>query len=136
LLDRLEDVQKKNQLAALTREGQVNELYRRRAQLARWIADNAGRLADTARLQAEIDLETMKGEEERLQRELDKPAREHHPNLPDVNALQRIGAWAAAPGFEAMALSVHKQNEKHLAAMKTDLHTLAHGAGGFHQVHF
>jgi hypothetical protein len=118
LEERLADMQSKHYLASLTKEQQITELHRRRAELGYWLASNWEKLSDLGRLKAQIDVEDLKGEEESTKRSLDKPHGSHRAHQLSVNALQGIGAYASGPSLEQRALQTHEKNGQHLARME------------------
>jgi len=117
----------KNALEALPKEEQINELHRRRVELANYVAKNWGRMTEQGRLKAQIDLEELTGEEDRAQRGLkpDKEKKEHFRTR-DVNALQRIGAFSAGvpPGLE-----VQRRSERHLQNIDHGIKAILHRGG-------
>lgn len=123
LAERLHELQQKNYLATLSKEQQITELHRRRAELAVWLAANESKLTEANRLRARIDLEELKGEEESAQRGLKGSEKAKQRKAMDLNTLQQIGAYTSAYSdggrtLERTALDVHKKNEGHLAAIR------------------
>ena len=102
LAERLRDLQDKHYLNSLSKEERLTELARRRVELATWVATNWSKLSDTGRLKAQIDVESIAGEEQAAARELDKPGKAPKATPPHDflhnNSDQAVGAYQAAPG--------------------------------------
>ncbi len=127
LQKQLEDLQARNYDASLDKEAKITELHRRRVELAQWLAENYSKLSETGRLEAQIDVEKLAGEEAAAERSQEKQGKIKISN----NSLQQIGAYAAAPSLEAVALDVHKKNEGHLAGIYRTLQEMkANKRGG------
>jgi hypothetical protein len=125
LEERLQQLQDKHYTASLTKEQQITELHRRRAELGYWLASNWDKLSETGRLKAQIDVEELKGEEESTKRSLDKPHGSHRVHQQSVNALQGIGAFASGPSLEQRALQVHEHNGQTLARIEKGIEKIA-----------
>ena len=118
LAERLAKLQGKHQLDALTKEERITELYRRRAELAEFLTRSGGKLTEENRLKAAIDLEELKGEEERARRDLDKPRSGGGSKGLSLNELQTIGAYAATAPHEQQMLDTGRRSEGHLREIK------------------
>ena len=135
LVERLAAMQEKHYLATLTKEQQITELHRRRAELGAWLADNWSKLSEQGRLKAEIDVEELKGEEEATQRGLDKP-HQRHGEGPTVNSLQAIGAFSASASLVERGLAVQERTEHILTKVESHLQEIKNRGHGQHGVHF
>jgi hypothetical protein len=120
LAERLARLQDKHYLDSLSKEERITELHRRRAELAAFVAENSAKMTEEGRAQAEIDLEEMKGEEDRAQRELDKPGKGSKGHVA-VNSLQAMGAYAAESPREQQMLDTTRKSEGHLREIKEHL---------------
>lgn len=126
LEQKLYDLKQKNALEALPKEQQITELHRRRAELAKFIAQHGKEMSETGRLQAQIDLEGLAGEEDRARRGL-KPEKEKKPRAPDVNQLQRIGAFT---GIHDPKVDLMKQGNKSLQRIEKYMEDLSRSNNG------
>ena len=129
-------MENKHFLATLSREQQVTELYLRRVELSNWLAKNWAKLTDTGKLKAKIDLEEMKGEQERTERELDKSKDKSkqtalHGSLTD---LQRHGAYAS-PATVTL-IDVSKSIHHEIKGLRHDIRSQSHGAHEFGKAHY
>ena len=134
LAERLAKLQDKHYLDGLTKEERINELHRKRAELAAMLATNWSKMSTENQLKAQIDLEEMKGEEERAARELEKPKAGKHAQL-SVNSLQAIGAYAAESPREQQMLDTTRRSEGHLREIKDHL-VKSQGMAGNHGVRY
>jgi hypothetical protein len=135
LAERLAKLQEKHYVDSLSKEERVTELHRKRAELAGLLADNWSKMTDEQRLKAEIDVEELKGEEDRAQRDLDKP--KHGKAAHDMarNSLQAIGAYGVIAPHEQQMLDATRQSEGHLREIKEHM-VKGHGTPHNRGVHF
>jgi hypothetical protein len=127
LKERLFNKQQQNDLESLSREGQILELTKRRADI-----EMAMRLSKTeeGQLNAKLDMEDIDSKLRGLKVSgsvVEEKKSEHRRAAMSVNNLQRIGAFAANP-IENIALSVHKQSAGYLR--KIEQHLAKPGGGG------
>jgi hypothetical protein len=120
LKEHLFDLQQENDLRALSKEEQIQELYRRRAEI---IAAMGKSRTEVGQLNAAIDVE-------RIDRELrgirpDKDKNESRLLHGSVTSLQAVGAYAS-PASNVM-IDTSKKIEHHLAEMKHDIKRMANG---------
>jgi hypothetical protein len=136
LEERLARLQEKHYADSLSKEERITELHRKRAELGALLADNWSKMTEEQRLKAEIDVEELKGEEERAQRELDRPKKGRHGGDRSRNSLQAMGADYASmsPGQDAM-LDSSRKSEGHLREIKEHL-VKGHGRGEGRGVQF
>jgi hypothetical protein len=121
LAERLAKLQEKHYVDSLSKEERITELHRKRAELAGLLADNWAKMSEENRLKAEIDVEELKGEEERAQRDLDKPKHTRAGQGLARNSLQAIGAYGAMAPHEQQMLDVTHKSEGHLREIKEHL---------------
>ena len=130
LKEQLFRITQENDLKSLNKEQQIQELIKRRKALVESMQemDERGAMSDSDRLEAQI--EVAKIDKELRETKLDKDP--HTSHKLDVNALQRIGAYAPIQADREMT-DIQKKNEKHLSAMAKSLAYLeknAQGCGG------
>ena len=130
LEERLAKLQDKHYVDSLSKEERITELHRQRAELGNWLADNYAKMTDEQRLKAEIDLEELKGEEERDRREASKPKGGHSASGFSRNALQAIGAYGAESPREQQLLDVGRRSEGHLQRIEGHLQKISGKGGG------
>lgn len=113
--------QQQNYLESLSKEEQLVELQRRRAELAKWMCENWAKMNELSRFKASIELEKIKGEEGSLARSLEqaKPKMVHG----EVSSLQKVGAYAS-PASLAL-LDINKKMAKSLHNIDGKIGTLA-----------
>ena len=108
-----------------------DDVRKRKSDLEKQGAESAAKAATTA---LEIK-DTVKQNQRRAQEEYEEAvakteaeqAKVHGAGYrPDPNSLQRIGAYAAAPTLEMTAINIHRKNEGHLAAIRSDISAMAH----------
>jgi len=117
LAEKLAALQDKNYLDALTKEEKITELHRRRVQLAELLAANWNKLSEGGRLKAQIDLESLLGQEAALSRNADKKQTRTEVSF-DRTAAQRIGAFSLETPYQAATLDVERKSEQHLRVIR------------------
>jgi hypothetical protein len=119
LQKQLSEMQKENALQALDKEGQIQELYRRRAEILKRMK-STGVMSEEGSLENQIELEKL---DERI-RGLNKSK----PTQMSVNSLQRIGAYISDPTKNAQ-LDVAKKSERNLDRIDKKMDKLVKSSG-------